>query len=122
MVPYPTPIAQQLRRACKCDTFSQLCARAFANLKASADYASVSFTDWNLGQLLASLQSSGVEKDTVVVLHACVLRSVLPVAPCLSWRLLADGRVWVGTMATSWASVTSGARKPASTSRRTSLL
>jgi len=34
------------------------------------DYASVSFTDWNLGQLLASLQSSGVEKDTVVVLHA----------------------------------------------------
>ena len=36
MVPYPTLVAQQLRRACKCDTFSQLCARALLTEKASA--------------------------------------------------------------------------------------
>ena len=35
-----------------------------------AYYASVSFTDWNIGQLLASLTASGAEKETVVVMHA----------------------------------------------------
>ena len=49
MLPYPQPVAQLLRRAY---------------------YASVSFTDWNIGQLLGSLQASGAEKDTVVVMHA----------------------------------------------------
>ena len=49
MVPYPRPVQQLLRRAY---------------------YASVSFTDWNIGQLLASLKASGVEKDTVVIMHA----------------------------------------------------
>ena len=49
MLPYPQPVAQLLRRAY---------------------YASVSFTDWNIGQLLGSLLASGAEKDTVVVMHA----------------------------------------------------
>ena len=49
MVPYPTATQQLLRRAY---------------------YASVSFTDWNIGQLLESLETSGAEKDTVVVMHA----------------------------------------------------
>lgn len=49
MVPYPLEVAQLLRRAY---------------------YASVSFTDWNIGQLLGSLETSGAEKDTVVVMHA----------------------------------------------------
>lgn len=46
MVPYPKQISQLLRRAY---------------------YASVSFTDWNIGELLASLKVSGAEQDTVVV-------------------------------------------------------
>lgn len=45
MVPYPPEVSQLLRRAY---------------------YASVSFTDNNIGQLLGSLKTSGAEKNTVV--------------------------------------------------------
>ena len=48
-MPYSKTVSQHLRRAY---------------------YASVSFTDDNIGQLLASLQASGAEDNTVVVMHA----------------------------------------------------
>lgn len=46
--PYPIPIQQDLRRAY---------------------YASVSFTDHNIGQLLGTLTSLGLDKNTVVLFH-----------------------------------------------------
>jgi hypothetical protein len=49
MYPYSTEVSQLLRRAY---------------------YASVSFTDFNIGQMLASLRASGAEQETVVVMHA----------------------------------------------------
>jgi arylsulfatase A-like enzyme len=60
MVPYPEHVAQLLRRAY---------------------YASVSFTDWNLGQMLGSLSASGVEENTVVVMHADHVRDASTAVP-----------------------------------------
>ena len=125
MVPYPTLVAQQLRRACKCDTFSQLCARALLTEKASAFQTMLRFHSrtGTLGSCSHRCSRAASRRTrSWCCTRACSVPSCLPPLSvvAVAW-LLADGRVWIGTMATSWASATSGARKPASTSRRTSL-